>query len=232
MQRAFAMSLNGNAFIVGQYAMAYSRIGSFQNFRTASFAHFRVASSSNCMKSSPTLTPYALSTLFLSHNLDQNDRYRTFSTNFEPLSKKEEEQEKERVARLTNFQKEMELRDLDQQISRLNTLRGINTGELYTFRGKFKALARDYGIGFMVWYWTIWSTTAALTYATIKVGGVDAIVLLAKLDGYTGYDISSKVDPALGTVALSLAVNELLEPLRLPIVVLTTKPIVNYFYAR
>jgi len=49
------------------------------------------------------------------------------------------------------YQKEIELRDLDKELSRLNTLRGINSGELYTFRGKFKALARDYGVGFMAW---------------------------------------------------------------------------------
>jgi len=49
----------------------------------------------------------------------------------------------------TPYQKEIELRELDSEIARLQTLRGINTGELYTMRGKFKALTRDYGIGFM-----------------------------------------------------------------------------------
>ena len=63
------------------------------------------------------------------------------------LTKEEEEQEKERVSKLSPYQKEMELRNVDAEIKRLNTLRGINTGELYTWRGKFKALARDYGLG-------------------------------------------------------------------------------------
>eukprot|EP01083_Nonionella_stella_P183353 662349_1 len=60
---------------------------------------------------------------------------------FSILSKEEEDQEKLRVESLSKFEKEMELRDLDKQLSKLNTLRGINTGELYTIRGKFKALA-------------------------------------------------------------------------------------------
>ncbi len=63
------------------------------------------------------------------------------------LSKEEEEQEKSRVSTLSPEQKKKELRELDQKIKYLNTLRGINTGELYTWRGQMKALARDYGIG-------------------------------------------------------------------------------------
>lgn len=146
-----------------------------------------------------------------------------------PVSKEEEAREKERVAALSPFQQELELRDLDDRLARLHVLRGINNGELYTFRGRFKALARDYGMGFMAWYWTVWSSTAVLTYAAITVGGVDAIHLLSKLDGLTGLELSSKLDPTLGTMALTVAVNELLEPLRLPIVVFTTKPVVNFF---
>lgn len=146
---------------------------------------------------------------------------------YSSLPKEEEEKEKLRVGLLSENQKKMELKELDKKIARLNTLRGINTGELYTFRGRFKALARDYGMAFMAWYWCVWTSTAALTYASIEVGGVDAIALLAKVDTMTGYEISSKVDPTFGTIGLTLAINELLEPLRLPIVVFTTKPIVD-----
>jgi len=148
------------------------------------------------------------------------------------MPKDEEEKEKERVANLSKYNKEIELRDLDKKISKLNTLRGINTGELYTLRGKFKALARDYGVGFMIWYWTVWSSTALLTYAAIEVGNVDAIALIAKADAWTGYDISTKVDPTFGTIGLTMAVNEMLEPLRLPVVVLTTKPVVEAFSSK
>lgn len=146
---------------------------------------------------------------------------------YSSLPKDEEEKEKQRVSLLSESQKKIELKDLDKEIARFNTLRGINTGELYTFRGKFKALARDYGMAFMAWYWCVWTSTAALTYAAIEVGGVDAIELLARVDDLTGYEISAKVDPTIGTIGLTVAINEMLEPLRLPIVVFTTKPIVD-----
>eukprot|EP00521_Asterionellopsis_glacialis_P017081 CAMPEP_0195293576 /NCGR_PEP_ID=MMETSP0707-20130614/12802_1 /TAXON_ID=33640 /ORGANISM="Asterionellopsis glacialis, Strain CCMP134" /LENGTH=235 /DNA_ID=CAMNT_0040354323 /DNA_START=31 /DNA_END=738 /DNA_ORIENTATION=+ len=149
-----------------------------------------------------------------------------------PLNKEEELQEKERVAGLSDFQKEIELRDLDKQLARVNMLRRINTGELYTMRGQFKALMQDYGMPFMVWYWTIWGTTAVLTYGAINVFGVDAMEIISWADGFTGFDLTSKVDPTLGTIGLTIAVNELIEPLRLPFVVLTTKPIVKFITDR
>ena len=151
---------------------------------------------------------------------------------YSALSKDEEEKEKTRVASLSKYQKEMELRELDKELARVNTLRGINTGELYTFRGRFKALARDYGFGFMAWYWTVWMSTAALTYGAIEMGAIDAMAIIAKAESYTGYEISSKIDPQLGAIGVTLVFNEMLEPLRLPIVVITTKPIVEKLYPK
>lgn len=151
---------------------------------------------------------------------------------FSVLSKEEEEQEKKRVEGLSKYQKEIELRALDKELARLNTLRGINTGELYTFRGKFKALARDYGVAFMAWYWAVWMSTAAMTYGAIEMGAIDAMALIAKADSYTGLDLASKVDPQLGAIGITLVFNEMLEPVRLPIVVLTTKPVVEKLYPK
>ena len=133
---------------------------------------------------------------------------------------------------LTPYQKEMELRELDAELARLQTLRGINTGELYTFRGKFKMLSRDYGMGFLAWYWTCWFATAGLSYAAIELGGVDPLVVAAKIETLVGLEpcaITGRLDPTLGEVALVVAANECLEPLRLPFVVVTTKPVVNFF---
>jgi len=73
------------------------------------------------------------------------------SSSFSALPPDEEQAEKERVGSLTQYQREMELRQLDSELARLQTLRAINTGELYTLRGKFKMLSRDYGMGFLAW---------------------------------------------------------------------------------
>jgi hypothetical protein len=166
-----------------------------------------------------------------------NHHKQIIRTNFSPssfsaLPPDEEEKEKNRVASLSDYQKEMELRNLDADIARLQTLRGINTGELYTMRGKFKMLSRDYGMGFLAWYWTVWFATAGLTYAAVEFGGVDPIMVMEKAEMWLGWEsgaISGKVDPTLGQLGLVIVLNECLEPVRLPIVVMTTKPVVNAF---
>jgi hypothetical protein len=117
------------------------------------------SSSSSSSQSSP---PYYHTTIIISRQFSS-------SSSFSALPPDEEMKEKLRVLSLTPYQKEMELRQLDSELARLQTLRGINTGELYTFRGQFKMLARDYGMGFMSWYWTVWCVTAGLSYAAIEV---------------------------------------------------------------
>ena len=58
------------------------------------------------------------------------------------MTKEEEEQEKARVSHLSPDEKDAELRKLNREIARLETLKGINTGELYTWTGRYKALVR------------------------------------------------------------------------------------------
>lgn len=157
------------------------------------------------------------------------------SSSFSSLPPDEENAERHRVSTLSPYTREMELRTLDADIARLQTLRGINTGELYTLRGKFKMLSRDYGMGFLAWYWTVWFSTAAMSYAAIELGGVDPMVVASKVENFLGWEaasISGKLDPTLGRIGLVVAMNECLEPLRLPLVVVTTKPVVNFFSSR
>jgi hypothetical protein len=143
------------------------------------------------------------------------------------MTKQEEEAEKQRVAALTPFAKDQELRQLNRQISKLEMLRGINTGELYTWRGRYKELYRNYGLPLMVWYGACWVTTGALVYAAVEVFGVDAMSWIAYVDTFTGFGLASKVDPGLGKAGLVVVVNEMIEPVRLPLVILTCKPVVD-----
>jgi len=144
------------------------------------------------------------------------------------LSDDDIEFQQSRIQSLSTYAKTLEMRRVDTLLKRLNTIRDIHTGEHNTWKGQFKALARDYGMGFMI-YWTgVWMATGAGCYFALEMGGVDAMDLLAKLDATTGTDLSSKIDPTLGNVAVAIAVNELIEPIRLPFVVLTVKPVVNF----
>ncbi len=128
---------------------------------------------------------------------------------------------------LTPFQKDQELRQLNREISRLEALRGINTGEAYTWSGRYKQLSRDYGLPMVVYYTLCWSMTGLMCYAAIELGGVDAVAIISKVDAWTGFDLASRADPKWGKIGLALVVNEMIEPIRLPIVILTVKPVVD-----
>lgn len=143
---------------------------------------------------------------------------------YTPMTQAEQEKEKARVLHLSPEEKEKELRQLNREISRLEMLRGINTGELYTWSGKYKNLMRDYAMPLFVYYWTTWTTMGVLVYLSIDVGGLDAMEIIARFDNYTGWSLSDKVDPQLGQIGLTLVLNEMLEPIRLPFVVATLKP--------
>ena len=149
---------------------------------------------------------------------------------YTPLTPYEEKQEKQRVAALSDFAKEAELRQLNREIARLQMLRGINTGEAYTWTGKYKRLWQDYGFPFIAWYWCVWGVTAVACYGAVEFGGVDVMHLLARVDAFTGWDTASHVNPQYGKVGLVLVLNEMIEPLRLPVVVMTVKPVLDRIY--
>ena len=149
---------------------------------------------------------------------------------YTPMTKEEEEAEKERVAKLSDFKREQELRKLNREIMKLNVLKGINTGELYTVRGRYKMLLADYGLPMMAWYAAVWMSSGVLVFGALTVGGLDAMAVLAKADAYTGLDWSSRVDPALGMLGITVVLNEMLEPVRLPFVVFTVKPVMDRFF--
>jgi len=164
-------------------------------------------------------------TLFSSNNNThpQQQQIRCYT----PLTKDEEEQEKTRAAGLSDFAKDQELRKLNREIARLEMLRGINTGELYTWSGRYKQLARDYGMPLFAWYWACWFSTAIVCYGAITVFNVDTIALLAQIDAKTGWALVEKVDPTMGKIGMTVIVNEAIEPLRLPFVIVTCKPVVD-----
>mmetsp|Transcript_3891 Transcript_3891/g.10188 ORF Transcript_3891/g.10188 Transcript_3891/m.10188 type:complete len:227 (+) Transcript_3891:63-743(+) len=152
------------------------------------------------------------------------DRYCRWYT---PMTKEEEEIEKARVSHLSPEEKESELRNLNREIAKLETIRGINTGELYTWSGRYKSLVKNYGFPLFVYYWTLWATMGGIVYLGIDFGGLDAMALLDRIDTTLGWSVSDKVDPQLGKMGVALILNECLEPVRLPLVVVTLKPVME-----
>lgn len=88
-----------------------------------------------CVPATTTFSLYSTAPYFANHarsivpyissnsSSTQNQQIRTFIPSFSSLPPLEEEKEKSRVASLTPYQKEMELRQLDSEISRLQSLR-------------------------------------------------------------------------------------------------------------
>mmetsp|Transcript_17387 Transcript_17387/g.35717 ORF Transcript_17387/g.35717 Transcript_17387/m.35717 type:complete len:241 (-) Transcript_17387:829-1551(-) len=146
---------------------------------------------------------------------------------YTPMTKDEEEREKARVSHLSPDEKETELRHLNREIAKLETIRGINTGELYTWSGRYKSLVKNYALPLFVYYWTLWATMGGVVYLGIDIGGFDAIPLLERIDSNLGWSLSQKVDPQLGKMGIALILNECLEPVRLPFVVVTLKPVMD-----
>jgi hypothetical protein len=149
---------------------------------------------------------------------------------FTPMTKDEEEKEKVRVSSLTPFQKDQELRQYNRQLAKLELLKGINTGEIYTWSGRYKALARDYGMPLFAYYWVAWSATCIVVYGGMTILNIDALALIGQLDQYTGWDLVAKVDPEMGKIGVAILCNELLEPIRLPAVILTVKPVMDHLF--
>jgi hypothetical protein len=169
------------------------------------------------------LDPFQRQSLF--HRPNQQS-YRFYT----PMTKEEEDKEKQRVSTLTPFAKDQELRQYNREIARLEKLRGINTGELYTWTGRYKTLARDYGTSLVIYYGVAWAGSAVLCFGAMQLFNVDALLLLAQVDAKLGWDLCSKVSPEMGQVGVALILNEFLEVVRLPLVVLTVKPVIDRLY--
>ena len=149
---------------------------------------------------------------------------------FTPMTQEEQDAEKQRVASLTPFQKDQELRKLNRKIAKLEMLKGVNTGELYTWSGRYKQLSRDYGMPMMAYYFCCWSVSGLGLFGLIQLSGVDTMQYIETIDAYMKWDLASKVDPEMGKIGLTLVLNEMIEPIRLPIVILTVKPVVDRLF--
>jgi hypothetical protein len=158
-----------------------------------------------------------------------------------PLSPAQQAKERDRLSRLSPQRRERErvclersiadlyqLQDrLKRNISQLEFLRDMNTGAAYSWSERYKATAREYGMPLLVWYGAVWTTTALFCYGTISIFRIDTLRLLRSVDSRTGWSLSRKINPTMGKVGMALIANELLEPIRLPAVLVTVKPVVD-----
>ena len=87
---------------------------------------------------------------------------------FAPHSE-EDRSEREAALAIPKEERDAQVAELDEQIKALTRRRAVLTGELYTLRGKFKSMGRDYGLPFMVWWTAVWLCTGVGVFAGITV---------------------------------------------------------------
>lgn len=131
-------------------------------------------------------------------------------------------------------------RRLDDNLSQLKCLRAMNRqcaahktnkerkerNSSIHANGGVRALVRDYGWPLAAWYGTVWTATAVLCYGSIAVLQIDPVAQVLKpIDVRMGWTLCQRVSPAAGRWGAALVVNELLEPIRLPLVLATLQPI-------
>jgi hypothetical protein len=136
---------------------------------------------------------------------------------------------------LTRTEVAERIQALQTEIDQLQTLRETRYGTLNNKKDKqllstlqhYQSLVQTYGLPFIVWYWSLWSASCAGVYVAIDLCGIDAMELLTHVHERTGFDVASHIEPEWGNLGLAVAVNELLEPIRLPLVLFTVKPVMD-----
>jgi hypothetical protein len=158
-----------------------------------------------------------------------------------PLTQAQQAGERDRLSRLSPQRRERErvclersiadlyqLQDrLKRNISQLEYLRDMNTGAAFSWSERYKATAREYGMPLLAWYGAVWTTTALFCYGTISIFQIDTLQVLRSVDARTGWSLSRKINPTMGKIGMALFANEVLEPIRLPTVLVTIKPVVD-----
>ena len=85
------------------------------------------------------------------------------------------------------------------------------------------ALVKEHGVPFLI-YWTgVWACTGVGTYFVLEVTGVDSVSFIRSL----GIDLD--VSPQTGNIGVAVAINEMMEVVRLPVCIATFKPMHNMY---
>ncbi|OEU07490.1 hypothetical protein FRACYDRAFT_250908 [Fragilariopsis cylindrus CCMP1102] len=88
---------------------------------------------------------------------------------------------------------------------------------------------KQLGMPFLAWWTGVWVVTGVGIYSGMELFGIDVLGMLQTTLPSNNYIDFSKVDPKTGNVMTAVAINELIEPIRFPFVLLTAKPIIKWW---
>jgi hypothetical protein len=191
--------------------------------RRRSFFHLRV----NCQHLRPAPVPpcHSQGSLWVRHRACTAARAAP-QRNFFSAESQEDKTERAAVESLEPEERKRRLEDVNAQLRTLQRQRDVLSGDAFSMRGSAKIIARDYGFPFVIYWWACWSVTGVGIFGAISMGGLDPFSLVAAFDGVAGTSLveflPTDLDPLFGNAALAVALNELLEPVRLPLVLLST----------
>ena len=94
---------------------------------------------------------------------------------------------------------------------------------------RWKAKAKTYGPFFLVYYTGFWMFTGVSIYFMIEQSGPSFAIDTIKKLGLDQYVDLNRIDPSIGNIAVAVAINELIEPIRLPIALLTVAPVYRLY---
>ena len=120
------------------------------------------------------------------------------------------------------------IKELETQVAELQSkLKNLEFSEKKS--GGIRALITEKGVPFVIWYGAIWAGGVGGFWGLLEAEWIsyDSIVSFAKYLGADKlYDLNN-LDPKTGKLAVAFLANELAEPLRLPLAIVTLTPVMR-----
>eukprot|EP00039_Didymoeca_costata_P023071 m.5899 g.5899 ORF g.5899 m.5899 type:complete len:207 (+) comp3431_c0_seq1:157-777(+) len=96
-------------------------------------------------------------------------------------------------------------------------------------KAKIQTLVAKYGLPFLVIWTGLWGVSGAAIFGAAQAGIFEPMVVIDWIDGVFDSDLRGKIDPSWGNLAVAIVLNEAIEPLRFPVAVAVTPPILRMF---
>lgn len=95
-------------------------------------------------------------------------------------------------------------------------------------KGMIAQMVMQYGAPFAIWYATLWAGSWFGIYMLLEMEVISWQESLRPLFEGMGLDsYTDKIDPSMGSIVIAFMANELLEPIRFPLVLATGKPVIE-----
>jgi hypothetical protein len=119
--------------------------------------------------------------------------------------------------------------ELEKQVSDLSEKLKLAEAANKAKSGGIRALTTEKGVPFVVWYFAVWAGGIAGFYGLFEseILPYQSFVDFAKSVGAERFIDLDSVNPKTGKLAIAAIANELAEPIRLPLALVTLNPVLR-----